>query len=56
MIESVNMVKMFDIEFCVVMFSFFIKGLVKFDEIEKVVDVVKIVKEKVFELIFDGEF
>lgn len=47
---------MFDIDFCVVMLSFLIKGLVKFLEIEKVVNVVEIVKELVLSVILDGEF
>lgn len=55
-IVSVEIVEIFGIDLCVVMLSFFIKGFVKFDEMEKVVEVIVFVKEKVFELMFDGEF
>lgn len=51
-----KIVELFGIDLCVVMLSFFIKGFVKFLEIEKVVEVICIVKEMVFELILDGEF
>lgn len=40
----------------VVMFLYFIKGLVKFEMVDKVVQVIKIVKEKVLDILIDGEF
>lgn len=49
------MVKLFGIDFKVVMLSFFIKGLVKGDMVIKVVEVIKLVKEVNLDFVIDGE-
>lgn len=46
-VDFVKIVELFDIELKVVMMSFLIKGLVKLLEVDKVVEVIKIVKKLV---------
>lgn len=55
-IESAKTAEMFDIEPRVAMLSFSTKGSAKSPETEKVVEAVKIAKEKAPDLVLDGEF
>ncbi|WP_044749301.1 phosphate acetyltransferase [Bacillus alveayuensis] len=55
-VETANTAKMFDIEPRVAMLSFSTKGSAKSPETEKVVEAVRLAKEKAPDLIIDGEF
>jgi phosphate acetyltransferase len=55
-VESANTAKMFDIEPRVAMLSFSTKGSAKSPETEKVIEAVRLAKEKAPDLIIDGEF
>jgi phosphate acetyltransferase len=55
-VESANTAKMFDIEPRVAMLSFSTKGSAKSPETEKVIEAVRLAKEKAPHLTIDGEF
>lgn len=55
-VESANTAKMFDIEPRIAMLSFSTKGSAVSNETEKVVEAVRIAKEKQPDLVVDGEF
>jgi len=55
-VETANTAKMFDIEPRVAMLSFSTKGSAKSPETEKVIEAVRLAKEKAPDLIIDGEF
>jgi phosphate acetyltransferase len=55
-VETANTAKMFDIEPRVAMLSFSTKGSAKSPETEKVIEAVRLAKEKAPNLIIDGEF
>ncbi|WP_106495990.1 phosphate acetyltransferase [Lentibacillus sp. Marseille-P4043] len=55
-VESAETGKLFDVEPRVAMLSFSTKGSAKSDETEKVVEAVKLAKEKNGQLLIDGEF
>ncbi|WP_164667539.1 phosphate acetyltransferase [Virgibacillus doumboii] len=55
-VESANTAKLFDVDPRIAMLSFSTKGSAKSEETEKVVDALKLTKEKNPSLLIDGEF